>query len=272
MDAAKKGKKTAFIVSDSSGALAWHALKAILELFGGVEVIRRRYVQVRSIKRIHDIVEEAKCEGACIVYTFANPDHREAMRHQTVQHAVPSVDMSGELITCLSDWLDLAPSREPPHNDDPHFLEALDFFDQCEDGQRPDLIPEADVVVVGPSRTKKTPTCRHLASEGVRVANVPITLETEPPSQLFEVAAERIFVLTMRPARLREYRLKRRDQLGIMEDDGYLDMRRIRDECEKVARLARTNGWRLIDVTSTGPEEVAGQISELMGELLKVRN
>ena len=265
MTAAKGERKLAFVVSDSRGALASHALRATLELFAGSSVNERRYTMVHTAKRIHEIVLEVAEVGGFILFTFAKASNREEMRHQCQQHNIPAVDLSGPLIRGLGEWLHVKAASEPQHKDDPDWLHAMEFFHACEDGQHPEKLLEAQVVVIGPSRVKKTPACLHLALRGLLPANVPLVPGVDPPAQLFEVNPGIVFVFTMRQGRLLEYRKHRLAALKAGGESAYVDPRQVAEELRTLDRLCAMHPrWRVVDVTSMGSEEAAGRIIELM--------
>ena len=265
MNAAKRNHVTVLVVSDSSGASASHTLGAASELFKGVRVIQRRHTMVESARRIREIVNEAEEAGAGILYTFANPELREEMRHRSHQHEVLSVDQSSPLIEMLSRLSGVEPATEPSHTDTDTWRDAVQFFLHCEDGQNPQKLLEAQAVLVGLSRTQKSPTCLHLAIKGIKAANVPLVLTASPPEELFQVEPQRVFVLSMRQTRLQEYRRTRLQRLGGPEDDSYVSRPSIIEECKMVSRLLDKNrGWREIDGTSMSSEEIAGRVIELL--------
>ena len=267
MSRAKRKEAVVFVVSDSSGASASHFLRATGELFAGMKVDEQRRTMVRTVRQIREIVREAAELDGCIVFTFASSGLREEMRHLTQQRDVPSVDLSGPLIAMLEGWSSIEPAREPSHADDQDWLAAVEFFRHCEDGQNPAKYLEAAVVLVGLSRTKKTPTNLHLAIRGIRAANYPLVLNVEPPAQLFQVEPKRVFVLTMQPGRLLEYRRHRHSRSGASDGDVYVDRTHILEECRMVGRILAANPlWRPIDVTGMGSEEAAGRIIQLMEE------
>ena len=262
----KAGKKwTVFIVSDSSGGSAAHLLRAHGELFKGMEVDDRSRTMIHTDRRIREIVKEASDCGGCIVYTFARLDLREEMRHQAAAHDVPATDVSGPLLEMLHQWSGIKPASEPSHVDNEDWYEAVQFFHSCEDGQNPRMFLKADAVLVGLSRTKKTPTCLQLGIRRVRAANYPLVLNIEPLRELFEVEPSRVFVLTMQPGRLLEYRRHRHSRSGASDDDVYIDRTHILEECRMVVKLLAQNpSWRQIDVTGMGSEEIAGRVIQLL--------
>lgn len=263
MSAARRKQSLVFVVSDSSGASASHSLRAVGELFAGLHVDDRRHALVRTIRRIREIVYEAREHEGCILYTFASPELREEMRHLAQQNGVLAVDHSGSLIGMLEAHSGIRAAREPLHADDDHWLEAVQFFRHCEDGQQPQKLLEAEVVLVGASRTKKTPTNLHLVMRGIRASNCPLVLCVTPPRELFGVPRDRVFALTMRPSRLMEYRLNRMPS-SEHRSNLYVDRGHIILECRMVKRMITENGWREIDVTSMGSEEVAGRVIEFL--------
>ena len=264
MHTAEKKERFVFIVSDSSGETASRAIKAALELFHGSRVTELRFPGVRTVKEIEEIVHEAASRSGFVLYTLADGSHREALRHIAQQNKVVAVDLFKELIPALSEYLHVEPAHHPSHEEDLRRLHAMEFFRKQEDGQNPDGLLKAEFVVIGLSRMTKTPVCMRLADNGFLAANVPLALEVTPPAELFRVPAGQVFVLTMQPGRLRQYRLQRISKLGVGDDDPYVDPQMIARETEHVRRLAAANPrWRVIDVTHRQVEETAAEIIHL---------
>jgi regulator of PEP synthase PpsR (kinase-PPPase family) len=185
------------------------------------------------------------------------------MNDMTMEHGIAAVDLSGPIIDMFSKWLHAEPTHKPSHEESDRRFHARDFLDKHEDGQNPEGLPDADAIIVGPSRTMKTPTCRELASvHFMLVANVPLTT-TELPLQLFLVPKHKVFVFVMSSAeRLARYRTKR-GQNGRLGSQ-YLDVNLIAQELNRARRLAEKNGWTIIDVAGQAPEELATEIIEIL--------
>ena len=254
-----------FAISDATGATAKRVLQAALTQFddSNVEVIR--YKEVRDIKRIREIVAEAKKEGGFIVHTFVSETLRNCIFDEGRNCDVANIDLMGPLLLRLSELLSIQPRSEPGlfRTLDPEYIrriEAIEFTVRHDDGQRIDELDQAEIVLVGISRTSKTPLSIYLANQGWKVANVPILLDIDPPAQLFSLPRKKVVALTITPDRLVDLRKVRAERMGT-RFQGYADMEHIRREVAYAYRLFdRRKDWPLLDVTAKPIEEAASEV------------
>jgi len=143
-------------------------------------------------------------------------------------------------------------------------MDALNYAIGHDDGQGGQDLEQADVVLVGVSRTSKTPTCIYLAHRGVRAANVPLVPHRPPPEQLFGLKRALVVGLTVSPDRLLQIRKNRLLNLKENRESTYIDPDAVRDEIIKARRMFERQGWPVIDVTRRSVEETAAAVLNLM--------
>lgn len=263
------------ILSDGTGDTAYRLLKAAMRQFDE-DIIIARYANVREIEQIDDIIRGVRRGNPFIVYTFAPPVLRDHIQEVAAREGLHCVDVLGPLVSQLSDLFHRPPVSVPGllHQVDEEYYDRVDtinFAIRHDDGALSDELDQADIVLVGVSRTSKTPLSVYLAQEGWRVANVPIVVGKRLPSQLFELDQHKIVGLVIDPARLADARKVRLQQLGL-EGGSYADTERIEAELEYAKAVFDQNPrWPVIDVTGKSIEEVSQEILDaVIGRMRKL--
>jgi len=258
-----------FIVSDGTGGTAERALQAALTQFEEAKITIKRHPNVRTERQIEEIVQEAAKVGGFIVHTLVSNEAREAMIKIGRVNNVETIDLMGPLLARLSHQLRVSPMEKPglfsQLNED-YFrrIETMEFAFHHDDGQRINELHQADIVLVGVSRTFKTPLSIYLAFKGWFVANVPIILDVEPPSILSELPPERVFGLTMHTNRLATLRQAREEYLGKTTGD-YANLEYVRREVIYALHIFESPPkWSVINVTNKPIEEIASEILALL--------
>lgn len=258
--------RTIFVLSDATGETAEKVVRAALLQFTNVPVNLRMYTRVRLEAEMRSIVHRAKLTHALLVFTVVSTSHRELLRRLCDDENVDSVDLIGTLMTKLGSYLGAQPKGVPGllHTlGDEYFrrVEAVEFTVRNDDGREPRNLPKADLVLVGISRTSKTPLSTFLAQKGFKVANVPLVLGIEPPKELFAVDQEKIFGLTIKAESLLQIRQARLKHLGMPSDTSYGQREHIAEEIAYAQSLFRQQpSWPIIDVTGKAIEETAADI------------
>lgn len=258
-----------YAVSDATGQTAEGVVRAALTQFDASQVEIIRYGGVRTPQRIREIVAEAAHNGGFIVHTLVSEKLRRLILNEGRAANVDTIDLMGPMLARLSELLSMPPRAEPGlfQPFDPAYLqriEAIDFTVRHDDGQNIDDLPRAEIVLVGVSRTSKTPLSIYLGYRGWRVANVPIILGVEPPPQLFTLPRGRVVGLVIKPERLAELRQARVQHMGI-SPLGYADLEHIRQEMAYAYHLfERRRDWPLVDVTNKPIEETAAEVVALL--------
>lgn len=258
------------IVSDATGRTAEMVVRAALVQFQGAEVHLRIRPHVRTVEAVRAAVRAASKVRGLIVHTLVSPELRSVMLTEGRAGEVPTIDLLGPLLLRLEDLLRLQPTAKPGLFRDltqeyRHRFEVVEFAVKHDDGQEPRGLLQADVVLVGVSRTSKTPLSMFLAGRGLRVANVPVVYKLSLPEELTRVDARRVVALTIKPERLLELRRARLQQMETPPKFPYADPRQIWAELEYARELFARGGWATVDVTDKSIEEVAVEALLLTG-------
>jgi hypothetical protein len=263
--------KHIYLLSDSTGETVERMARAALSQFRNVEVKLHRFSSLRSFQDIDRAVEMAVSQAGVIIHTLVNPEHAQYLRDLLESHGLEGVDMITPLLYKLSNHFGIQPQKEPGllyQLDSEYYrrMEAVNFTVKHDDGQEPRSLDKADIVLVGVSRTSKTPLSMYLAHKGYKVANIPLVKGIEPPQELFRVAPERVIALTIEPKRLVQLRSARLRNLMQSPRSSYADYEKVVEELDACRRLYRRNpDWLLIDVTCKSVEESAAEILKKLG-------
>ncbi|KAH7439698.1 hypothetical protein KP509_04G073100 [Ceratopteris richardii] len=217
-----------------------------------------------------EIIRDAGKEHAILVYTLADPAMAEAAKKACQLHGVSHLDMLGPITELLGSHMRVTPMGLPRGASGrkvvlskEYFkrIEAVDFTIKQDDGAFPKNLHKADVVLVGVSRTSKTPLSTYMAQKGYKVANVPLVLGVDPPKELFAIDQNRIYALTINPNFLQAIRFARYKTLGVSKPSAYSDLDHIRRELDYASKLFVQNPkWPVIEVTGKAIEETAAVI------------
>ena len=259
------------IISGATGRTATEVVNASLAQFDQAEVRILRKTNVRSSAAAVRIVRELTSTHAVIFHSLVSPQVRNTLLEEAQRRMIPTVDILGPIIAVLSDQFGRAPRGKPGlsyklQKDYIDRIDAVSFTLAHDDGAGMDSLHQADVVLVGVSRSSKSVTCFYLGYRGIRAANVPLILGVDPAKQLLHMPAEKVIGLTVTPHRLQRVREARRDRFGDAPLDHYVGSRAINDELRYALQLMRDNGWRSIDVSYMAVEEVAVQVLQMIGK------
>lgn len=264
--------KTVIVMSDATGETAERMVRAALLQFGPAPAHVRVYSRVRLESEVEKIVERAAELRALLVFTVVDNDARDLVWRLVDRYNVEGVDLIGALMSKLSTFLATEPSGVPGllhaiGEDYFRRIEAVEFAVKNDDGAEPRNLLKADVVLVGISRTSKTPLSTYLAQKGLKVANVPIVLGMSPPAELDEVPDHRVFGLIIQPDALVRIRRARLAHLGMPEDSDYGAPRHVTEEIGYSREIFRKHpNWPVIDVTNKAIEETAADILRIYNE------
>jgi len=258
--------KIIYILSDSTGETAERVIKAALSQFYYDEIMVKRLCRIRNSDDVRQAMSVAINEPGMIVYTLVDPVLSDAVEQIAQEHGLRAVDVLGGLLYSLSSFLG-ATSRTKPgllHRIDIDYfkrMEAVNFTVTHDDGQETQHLHKADLVLVGASRSSKTPISMYLANKGYKVANVPLVIEIAPPEALFQIDQEKIVGLLIDPRTLVEIRTSRLINMQQSPRGSYVDYNRVEDEIEYCKKLYRRNPqWMVIDVTNKSVEESCSEI------------
>ncbi|MHC5212434.1 MAG: pyruvate, water dikinase regulatory protein [Planctomycetota bacterium] len=257
------------VVSDGTGGTAEQAVRAALTQFGDRPVTIERRAAIRSKEQALAVVREAQQRGGTVVHTIVTTDIRNALIDFARLHHVPVLDLIGPLLAHLAQQLSDVPAERPGllrELNKAYFrrIEAVEFALRHDDGKRVTELPNAEITLLGVSRTFKTPLSIYLAYQGWRVANVPIILDLPVPETVLELPPDRVFGLTADPRRLALLRRTRSSYLGGATGD-YADHDHVRREMRYARQFyARQPKWPVIDVTDRSIEEIATEIVRIL--------
>jgi regulator of PEP synthase PpsR (kinase-PPPase family) len=256
-----------FIVSDSVGETGELVAKAAVSQFrpGLQDTSLKRLPHVETVDQIIEIVHLAKIQHAIILFTLVQKKMRATLKKECARNGVRFIDLMGPLMDTLEEELNELPFEEPGlvrKLDDDYFkkIEAIEFAVKYDDGRDPRGLLMADIVLIGVSRTSKTPLSQYLAHKRFKVANVPLVPEVEPPEELFRVDPAKCFGLVISPDKLNFIRKERLIALGLNDDASYAKLDRIKQEIVHFDKVVSRIGCQVIDVTNRAVEETANVI------------
>ncbi|MGG1367451.1 pyruvate, water dikinase regulatory protein [Priestia megaterium] len=254
-----------YVISDSVGETAELVVKAASSQFNMTDFVIKRVPYVEDIATLSEVVSVAKMNNAIIGFTLVKPEMREFLIQEASKNGVEVFDIIGPLIDKIQASYQLSPRYEPGMArklDEDYFkkVEAIEFAVKYDDGRDPRGILRADIVLIGVSRTSKTPLSQFLAHKRLKVANVPIVPEVDPPEELFHVSPEKCIGLTISPEKLNDIRKERLKSLGLNDKAIYANIGRIKEELEFFQGIVDKIGCEVVDVSNRAVEETAGII------------
>jgi hypothetical protein len=256
------------IISDATGETATRLVMALEAQFPDQPFEEIRHPRVETVDDLQLAVNRAKGRPAVIVYTIVKPELREAMRLLCKRARVHYCDILGPPLASIARVSGMAAQMKPgarPPLDSAYFkrMAAIEFAVTYDDGLGAAGLREADIVLVGVSRTSKTPLSMYLGYLGHKTANVPIVKDIEPPPELFDIDPAKVVGLTIAAERLAEIR-RERARLMRGARQSYADLGEIYAELEQAAAVHRRLGCPVIDVTELSVEETAMRIIRLV--------
>lgn len=256
-----------FILSDGTGQSAIDIMRAALVQFKDQRVTFTVFSRVESREKVQEILRQAREKKAFVAFTFVKQSIRDYVHQYCVRYKLLHYDILGPVINGLSSYLGGSPLEEPTllrKTDERYFqrIEAIEFSIVHDDGKSLERLDAADIIIVGLSRTSKTPTSFFLAQQGHKVVNIPITPPIPLPETLFETDQGKIICLKMQPEVLQKVRIARLHHVRAA-DNSYIDLKKIYDETEYVEELLKKHRqWKVVDTTNKSVEETAREIIE----------
>jgi regulator of PEP synthase PpsR (kinase-PPPase family) len=265
------------LVSDATGETLNTVAKAAAAQYADFRPIAHIYALVRTPSQLNRALREIEEQPGIVLFTLINPDIRKHLEQQCETMGVPCLSILDPIISILSQYLN-ATSR--PQVGGQHALnsdyfrriDALNFTMAHDDGQSLDDIGKSDVILLGVSRTSKTPTSIYLAQRGVRTANIPIVPGIPVPRQLIDVRGPLVVGLIASAERIAQIRRHRLLSLKESRATDYVDPRLITDELMAMKTLCSNNDWPMIDVTRRSVEETAATILNMMSDTKRLEN
>lgn len=222
---------------------------------------------MENTQQLEKLVLDAKEQNSMICHTIVSPELREFLRSKAIEHNVIAVDILGPMLKGAEALANIQPRNKPGliHTLDQDYfrrVEAVEFAVKYDDGKNPWGLLKADIVIVGVSRTSKTPLSMYLAHKRLKIANVPLVPEIMPPEELFNIPSNKIVGLIINPYKLNEIRAERLKTMGLSNDASYADVKRINEELEYAKGIMRKLNCLVIDVSNRAIEETANIIIE----------
>jgi [pyruvate, water dikinase]-phosphate phosphotransferase / [pyruvate, water dikinase] kinase len=257
------------LVSDSTGDTVHSVARACLVQFDETQAIEHVWSMVRTRAQIERVVAGVEANPGVVLFTMVNETLRQILQDGCRRLQVPTIPVLDPVIGALGSYLGRESRGLPGKQhllDNEYFarIDAMTFAINHDDGQSPWGINDADVCLVGVSRTSKTPTCLYLANRGVKAANVPFVPGIPLPQELLKVDKPLIVGLTNDPERLIHLR---RNRLSLLDHDqatDYTDIEAVRTEVREARRVFAQHHWPVIDVTRRSIEETAATVLQLM--------
>ncbi|MCW8836179.1 MAG: kinase/pyrophosphorylase [Rhodospirillales bacterium] len=257
------------LVSDSTGETVNAVARACLVQFDGLNIMEHDWPLIRTTGQMEKVLTAIVDKPGIVLCTLVNTDLRRVLDEGCRRLNVPMIPVLEPIIAALGGFLH-AEARALPGRQ--HVLDA-EYFDRIDamhfvlshdDGQSSRDLEEADVILLGVSRTSKTPTCIYLANRGIRAANIPVVPGLPLPPELFEVKRPLIVGLTKDPKRLVQIRKNRLRMLNQNEETDYVDPEIVTREVADARRLYTKHGWPVINVSRRSIEETATAIIQLI--------
>ena len=267
-----------YIISDSIGETAEQVAKAAISQFETESYELRRFPFITDKNQIIEILEEAKHEKPVVIFTMVLEELKDFLVDEATKRGIAHIDVMSPIIKSIGSVLNFVPKREPGlirRLDEKYFkkVEAIEFAVKYDDGKDPRGLKKADIVLIGISRTSKTPLSMYLAHKNMKVANVPLVPEVAPPKEIYEIPSKKIIGLTTNPMKLIEIRQERLKALGLKHEANYASMERILEELDYAEEIMKKLNCPVIDVSSKAVEESASIILEIFREIgYNVRN
>lgn len=256
------------LVSDATGETVSSVARACLVQFENVQPIQHLWWLVRTEGQVERVIAGIEANPGLVLFTLVDTGVRGLLEEACRHLHVPCIPVLDPVMGALSSFLEAEVQQQPGRQhvlDQEYFnrIDAMHFTLAHDDGQLVDDLDEADVILVGVSRTSKTPTCMYLANRGLKAANVPLVPGVPLPPPVVEARRPLIVGLTKDPKSLSDIRRNRLRFLNQEEETDYADPDKVREEVASARRIFARHGWPVIDVTRRSIEEASATIMQL---------
>ncbi len=268
-------KKILYLVGEGTGETISKIARAALAQFHKERTEIKTFFMVHDEHYISRIIKQASEDDALVAFSIVQPDLRDFLIKEADKRGIKAIDVIGNFIIQLSLFLKEKPLEIPGRQyilDEDYFkrIEAINFAVKHDDGKHPNGLKIADIVLVGLSRTGKTPLSTYLANQGWKVANMPVHPDMETPEELFQIDQKKIFALTINVESLVKLREARLEQLGLESGAKYADPVQVSDEIDWCNNyFKKHHKWHVIDVSNKAIEEIAASIIAIYQKLKK---
>ncbi|MDU1056596.1 MAG: pyruvate, water dikinase regulatory protein [Negativicoccus succinicivorans] len=260
---------TIYVLSDSLGETAENVARATISQFDKEDIDIIRVPYIRTIEQVEDAVREAQANEGIICHTIVSEELRSSFEEIAHQYKVTSVDIMGPMLRAVETIAGTKPRMQPGmvHKLDQEYfkkVEAIEFAVKYDDGKNPAGFLKADIVIIGVSRTSKTPLSMYLAHKKIKAANLPLVPEVPLPEELFQLPSYKIVGLIIDPGKLNTIRSERLKSMGLADGASYAALDRIREELTYAREIMRKLHCPVIDVSTKAIEETANRVMEII--------
>lgn len=261
-----------YVLSDSIGETGTVMIRSVVTQFEPANLEIKRFPFITNDKTIEytlDQMVKEKDEHKLIVFTLVNHKLCEYTELKAKQIGIPYIDLLTSHINTVKNILGTEPCLKPGMSRmiDLSYtkrVSAIEFATKYDDGKDTRGIIEADIVLIGISRTSKTPLCMYMAYQSIKAANVPLVMDVEPPPEIFELPKFKVIGLTIRPDVLQTIRVNRLRDMGMSSDANYATTERILKEIDYADNIMKRIGCPVIDVSNKAIEETTGKIMQIL--------
>ena len=259
---------TIYVLSDSLGETAQYVARASASQFPDVDITYKHIPYVDDLDYLYGILESIDPKRSVLFYTLVHHNLRSSVQLYCERAGIQTVDILSDAFGAISEVTKSPPVGIPGNirrMDDAYFkkIAAIEFAIQYDDGKESRGLQEADIVLVGVSRTSKTPLSMYLAHHGIKVANIPLVPSVSVPDVLFDLPRGKVIGLMIRPDILEEIRDQRLKEMGVKGQSAYTDMMQILDELDFAENLMKRLGCPIIDVSHKAIEETANIVLQI---------
>ena len=256
------------LVSDATGETVITVARGAVAQFNDVEASEHLWSLVRSKDQLKRVLASVAANPGVVMFTLVDQELRQALQEGCRELDIPCIPLLDMVIATLSQYLGVESQNLPgsQHVMDEHYLgriDAMNFTVLHDDGQASGSLADADIVLVGVSRSSKTPTCFYLANRGFKTANVPVVPGCPLPPELEDLKCPLIVGLTCGANQLVDIRRSRLRMIGQDEETEYVDPAAVNEEVKHARRIFSKTGWPVIDVTNRSIEETAAAVLQL---------
>jgi [pyruvate, water dikinase]-phosphate phosphotransferase / [pyruvate, water dikinase] kinase len=262
------------LLSDSTGETLGSISRAVLSQFKGIKVNEYMWSMIRTETRMKEAIEKIKQEPGIVIYTILDEILMEKLLEQTKKEKkIVTISALEHITEIFSQYLGKGTINRPGRQhklDEDYFkrIAAINFTIDHDDGKKTKELDQAEVILVGPSRTSKSPTCVYLSHRGIKAANVPFINGVEMPKILFELQKPLIIGLTINSEKLvqiRKTRINQHNQPANRENE-YIDIEEVEEELRAAKKLYSQQGWPIIEVSKRSIEETASVIMQKLNK------
>lgn len=266
-----------YLVSGASGSSGLQIIETVLAQFPNTQVPVIKAAHVRRREQIREVMAKAMKTGGTVVHTLVDPVLRKALVLQGEKQRVTTIDLMGPLLKQLADVTGCQPMGRPGlyrklRKEYFDRISAIEYTINHDDGQRARDLSSADVVLIGVSRSGKTPLSMYLAVHGWKVANIPLIREIPPSPELFRINRRRVIGLSISYDDLMMHRKKRQQEMGTAGPSHYTDRFTVLEELEAARTVCKKGGFHVVSVTGKPIESIAEEIIEHLDAHFRTRS